>query len=108
MDTAADTDVYLDNIKADLLDESMGENIKLLFAEQTLIITARRLLIPAIFDRIDAVMQTRVSRDVAVGHINADCLHRSVLRVLGRITDTVLEMANKDTQPVGSPPNLCK
>jgi hypothetical protein len=97
---AEDTDTHLDNIRADLLDLEIGEDIRPHFHQNCLVISARRPTISAILNQIDMVVQSRVSRKVAVGHIRQTDLQRDVLRALERITGTALELDYKNKSSV--------
>lgn len=85
----------IDSLKAELLDESIGETITS-GPDSSLVFQTRKGAIPMILDRINEVLKFATTRSVPLEDINAESLHQDVLDELARVTKTVIRPSKED------------
>lgn len=82
----------LDKIQADLLDETVGEKITPVKSSRSLIIVARKPVVPVLLARIDAMLESLERQRISVEGVSSDLLKKDALEELEKVTKTIILM----------------
>lgn len=80
----------LDQIQADLLDETAGEKITSSKAHRTLEIVARKPVVPFVLAQIDSMLQALARQAVSLEGVDKELLRKEALDELEKVTKTII------------------
>lgn len=82
----------LERIQEDLIDETVGEKITPVKTSKSLVIVARKPLVPVILARIDSMLASLEKQRVSMDGVPRDLLNREAMDELEKVTKTIILM----------------